>query len=88
MTMKLIGFYVFSCIMLLLYWYVVSSFCAVYQNTQISFIKDCILSFLLGISIPFVLYLFPSSLRICALKSQNRKTSIYIYKLSEMIPIF
>ena len=47
MTMKLIGFYVFSCIMLLLYWYVVSSFCAVYQNTQISFIKDCILSFLL-----------------------------------------
>ena len=88
MTMKLIGFYFFTFVVFLLYWYVVSSFCAVYENTQIPFIKDCFLSFLLGNFIPFVLYLMPSLLRIYALKNPKRKASIYIYKLSDMIQIF
>ena len=85
---KLILFFFFTFIMFLLYWYIVTSFCAVYENTQLSFIKDCIFSFLLGIVIPFVLYLIPSALRIYALKNPQKNASIYLYKLSEIIPIF
>ena len=85
---KLILFFFFTFIMFLLYWYIVTSFCAVYENTQLSFIKDCIFSFLLGIVIPFVLYLIPSALRICALKNPKKSISIYLYRLSEFIPIF
>ena len=78
----------FYFIVFLFHWYIVSSFCAVYENTQISFIKDCILSFLLGILIPFVLYLIPSLLRKYALKASQKTVSIYIYKLSNIIPFF
>ena len=73
---------------MLFYWYVVSAFCVVYKNTQISFIKDWILSLILGMLIPFVIYLIPSSLRLCSIKSKNRKCSIILYKLSEIIPFF
>ena len=73
---------------MLFYWYVVAAFCVVYKNTQKSFIKDWIFSFLLGMLITFIIYLFPSALRKCAIKNQNRKCSIFIYKLSDIIPFF
>ena len=52
-NLKLVFFYIFSCLLLICYWYIVSSFCAVYENTQIIFIKDCLLSFLLNLIFPF-----------------------------------
>jgi len=85
---KLIIFFIFAVIFMLFYWYVVSAFCVVYKNTQISFIKDWIFSLILGMLIPFVIYLIPSSLRLCSIKNKNRKCSIILYKLSEIIPFF
>ena len=35
-----------------------------------------------------IIYLIPSALRICAIKNRNRKCSIFVYKLSEIIPFF
>jgi len=87
-NIKLIIFFIFTFIFLIFYWYTISAFCSVYKNTQIAFIKDCIFSFLLGILIPFPIYLIPSALRICAIKNRNCKCSIFIYKLSDIIPIF
>ena len=87
-NIKLIIFFIFTFIFLIFYWYTISAFCAVYKNTQIAFIKDCILSFILSILIPFAIYLVPSALKVCALKNKNCKCSIFIYKLSEIIPIF
>jgi len=87
-NIKLIIFFVFTFIFIIFYWYIISAFCSVYKNTQITFIKDWIFSFLLGILLPFFLYLIPSSLRICAIKNKNNKCSSFIYKLSEIIPIF
>ena len=84
---KLFGFFVFTFILFAFYWYTVSSFCGVYENTQITFLKDSLLSFLLGISYPFAIYLIPSSLRICALRSAKRNLKC-IYKLSDIIPFF
>ena len=85
---KLILFFCFTFLLFLFYWYIVASFCTVYENTQISFIKDCILSFLLGNIIPFAVYLIPSALRIYSLKNPKRIPSNYLYKLSDLIPIF
>ena len=86
--LKLIGFFSFTFILFFFYWYVISTFCSVYQNTQIIFIKDSISSFLMGLLYPFVLYLFPSVLRIIALKDAEKKRLKCIYKLSDIIPFF
>ena len=84
---KLVIFYVFTFIIFLVYWYIITSFCAVYKNTQIIFIKDSLSSFLLGLLYPFVLYIFPTLLRIISLKSKKKNLSC-LYKFSDFIPIF
>ena len=87
-TIKLINFYVFTFILFAFYWYMVSAFCAVYQNTQITFIKDSASSFLTGLIYPFVLYLIPSVLRMLSLKDNIKKRLKFVYKLSDILPIF
>ena len=84
---KLICFFIFIFLFFLLYWYIVSGFCAVYENTQITFLKDSLLSFLLGLLYPFVLYLIPTALRIFSLRHPEWRLKC-IYKLSDIIPFF
>ena len=84
--LKLIGFFVFTFVFFAFYWYLISCFCAVYENTQVIFIKDSISTFFTGLVYPFILYLIPSSLRILALRDVNKKRT-FIYKLSDIIPI-
>ena len=84
---KLILFFIFCSLMFIFYWYLITCFCTVYQNTQIAFIKDSIFSFVLGIFTPFGIYLIPSLLRIIALKAV-KSNYIYLYKLSNLIPLF
>ena len=84
---KLVIYFCFTFIFFIFYWYVVTSFCVVYENTQITFIKDSLLSFLLNILYPFIIYLIPSFLRIIPLR--NAKINLkFIYKLSDIIPFF
>ena len=85
--LKLINFYLFTFILFLFYWYIVSAFCSLYKNTQIIFLKDALLSFLLSLIYPFVLYLFPSVLRIISIRYSKQKLKC-IYKLSDIIPLF
>ena len=84
---KICFFFVFTSVIFIFYWYLVTCFCAVYQNTQIAFIKDSLLSFVLSISIPFGLYLIPSFLRIISLKVKKFKLE-FVYKASGVIPFF
>ena len=84
---KIIFFYAFTFILFVFYSYIVSCFCAVYENTQSAFIKDSFISFLIGLAIPFGLYIIPTSLRIISLRYCSGKLKL-IYKLSDMIPIF
>ena len=88
MKIKLIIFHIFIFIFFVFYWYLISAFCAVYENTQIIFLKDSASSFLTGLLYPFILYIFPAFLRIIALKDKKEKKSKCIYKLSDIIPIF
>ena len=85
--LKIIFFYVFTFILFVFYLYTITSFCAVYHNTQNEFIKDSFLSLIVGYLYPFVLYLIPALLRIISLRYCNGKLSI-IYKLSDIIQFF
>ena len=85
--LKISFFFIVTTIMYIFFWYFITCFCSVYQNTQIAFIKDSILSFVLSSLIPFVIYLIPSFLRIIALKTDKVKLEC-IYKLSNIIPFF
>ena len=82
---KIAFFFVFTFFMFLFYWYLIACFCAVYHNTQLAFIKDSLLSCLLGNLIPFIIYLFPTLFRLISLKNNN---SEYVYKFSNLIPFF
>ena len=86
-NIKLIIFFIFTFILFGFYWYIIVLFCAIYSNTQGAFIKDTLFSFLLSLILPFVLYLIPSGLRLCAIRSEKKKLGC-IYKLSDIIPFF
>ena len=60
---KLIIYWIITFICFLVYWYIVAVFCAVYENTQIIFIKDSLISSVTGYIYPFILYIFPASFR-------------------------
>ena len=64
-----------------------SVFCAVYANTQIIFLKDCLSSFGLGLLYPIIIYLIPSGLRVLSIRNPKLKLRC-IYKLSDIIPFF
>ena len=85
---KLIAFYIFTFLLFLFYWYFISAFCAVYQNTQIIFLRDSAISFLISCIDPFIINAFTCILRAISLTRLCRKKLCCIYKLSDIIPIF
>ena len=84
---KLALFFISSFLFFVFFWYSVSCFCSVYENTQIIFIKDCLFSLMFNLLYPFIIYLFPASLRICAIKDKKGRLGC-IYQLSDIIPCF
>ena len=84
---KILGFFLVTIILFIFYWYLITTFCEIYINTQSAFIKDSLISFITGLLYPFVLYLFPCILRKISLNDSNKRLKI-IYKLSYIIPIF
>ena len=80
-------FYIFTFIVFIFNIYIVTCFCAVYVNTQSVFIKDSVSSFAFGLLYPFILYIFPSFLRLISLKYCKGKLSA-VYKVSDIIPFF
>ena len=78
---KYICFYCLSILLLSFFWYYLSSFGAVYQNTQIYLIKNILISFAFSMMYPLLINLVPSFFRIYALSHDN----IRLYKLSRII---
>ena len=76
---QFISFFVFCFISVLIFWYYVSCFCAVYKNTQIHLIKDTLISFGTSMISPLFLSLVPGCFRIPAIK----KNKSLMYKFSK-----
>ena len=83
---KFILFYALSYCLLILFWIYISSFCAVYKNTQIFLIIDTIISFAFSLIYPFGYYLAPGLFRILALRSKKKNRQC-IYKISLIIQL-
>jgi hypothetical protein len=85
LIIKFICFIVIS-FLLILFWYYICCFCAVYKNTQIILIKDTFVSFGLSMLYPFGLNLFAGFFRIPALRAKNRDKKC-LYQLSTLVAL-
>ena len=81
---KLNVFFIFIFIIMSFYWYLVTSFCSVYENTQTIYLINFLLSFIIYLIYSLLIYAITSCLRLLGLKN-NLKC---IYKMSAIIPIF
>ena len=79
-------FFILNFILLVLFWYYLTCFNAIYKNTQIYLIENTFISFGLSLFYPFIINIFPSMIRICSIKSNNKNQN-YGYKLSQIIQL-
>ena len=77
---KYISFFLLSLLFLIFFWYYLSSFGAVYQNSQIYLIKNILISFGFALTFPFIIILFACIIRIYSLNIRSREC---MYKLSK-----
>ena len=87
LKIKLIIFFVLSSVLMLIFWYFISCFCSVYENTQIILIEDTVISFLLSMMYPFGIKLLPGIFRVQALRAP-KKDQKYKYKISLLLSMF
>ena len=79
-------FFSISTLLLIFFWYYISTFCAVYKNTQIILIQNTLTSFGLTLLYPFGLNLFPGFFRIPSLRTP-KKDKECMYKLSNILSL-
>ena len=84
LIIKYIIFFVAGIIFLIFFWYYLSSFGAVFQNSQIYLVKKTLMSFLISLIYPFVINLLPGFLRMPSLKNNSKEC---LYKTSKIIQI-
>ena len=87
LSIKFILYFILSFILLLLFWYYLCMFCAIYRNTQKHLIKDTLISFGLSLVYPFGIYLIPGIFRIPSLSNplKKRKCLFNISQLFQLI---
>ena len=88
MKRKLVGFFVFTFLLFLFHWYFISAFCAVYQNTQVIYLRDSAISILISFIDPFIIYGINCLLRVISLSFFCKNKLCCIYKLSDILPLF
>ena len=81
---KYILFFSIGSLFLLLFWYYLSAFCAVYQNSQVFLILNTFISFCISLVYPLFINIFPGIFRIYSLKNKNRKC---IFNFSKIIQV-
>ena len=84
LIIKYICYFIISFIFLIFFWYYLSSFCAVYKNSQVYAIKNTFISFIMGLIFPFFINLFPGIFRLYSLKNKTDKRQC-IYKISQFL---
>ena len=84
LKIKFIFFFIVNFILILLFWYYLGCFCAVYKNTQFHLIKDTLISFCMGFITPFGTNIITALIRIYSLKryTQGNKT---LFRLSRLL---
>ena len=78
---KLIIVLVVNCILMLFFWYYISSFCAVFPKTQAEIIAITIIAIIFGVIFQFIFALIIAGLRYVGLKYNQR----IIYRISQIL---
>ena len=84
LIIKYIIFFILGLIFLVFFWMLLSSFGAVYPNTQIFIFKNALLSFAMSLIYPFFISILPCIFRMCSLNSNNSEC---MYKFSKFLQI-
>ena len=87
LIIKFILFFIIDFLLIILFWYYIACFCAVYKNTQTYLIKNTVTSFSISLLYPFIFNIIPCLLRIAALQDEN-KDKVCVYKISLIFQIF
>ena len=85
---KLIVFLIIFFLVSIFYWYFISSFCAVYNNTQKMYLIDCALSFVFFLIDPFIVYGLITFIRILSIRKICNKNIKCLFKIGHLFPIF
>ena len=86
LVIKYTIFFILGLIFLVFFWMLLSSFGAVYQNTQMFIFKNALISFAISLIYPFFIIIFPCIFRIPSLNSKT-KDNEGMYKLSKFLQI-
>jgi len=87
LKIKFSCFFIISLLLLIVFWYYISCFCAVYKNTQMYLIQDTLISYFLSLLYPFGINLFPGLFRIPSLRDHNKNKEC-LFKFSKIIQLF
>ena len=85
-TIKFTFFFEISLLFLIMFWYYLSCFCAVYKNSQIFLIKDTIICFMLSLLKSLFINLLPGIFRIPSLRNK-KNNRIRMYKFSRFLEL-
>ena len=83
LIIKYTCFFILGILFLILFWYYISCFCAIYKKTQVYLIKNTLISYLISLIAPLFYYLIPGIFRIASLK----KPGECLYKLSQFFQL-
>ena len=84
LVIKYTLFFILGLIFLGFFWMLLSSFGAVYPNTQMFIFKNALLSFSMTLIYPFFTSIFACIFRMCSLRSSKGE---YAYKMSQFIQL-
>ena len=86
LKLKFALFFIISFIFLLFFWYYITMFCIIYKNTQYHLLKDTLISFVLSLLYPFVIFLLPGLFRIPSLSNPKQKKEC-LYNFSKILQL-
>ena len=81
---KITAFIMIEIIMMFFFYYFVTAFCEVYKETQLSWLIDCFISFMISFPVELVLSLFICILYLISIKKRIKilyKISIFLYNI-------
>jgi hypothetical protein len=84
LKIKLICYFVFSNIFLIFFWYYLTSFCAVYKNSQVYLIINTIICFCISFLYPLFINLIPGIFRLMSF-NKNKKSLFIISKIIQAL---
>jgi hypothetical protein len=83
-NIKLSSFFIFIFVFMIVYFYLITSFCAIYENTQTILLINSLASFAIYLIYPILIYFIFTIFKYIGLKTN----SSCMYKTGNIIPIF